>query len=220
MTISDKVNRFFLYFDSAEAFDIDFERNRQDTGYFFKTTRSISVGEMVSIIVSVKDSKNQIFLEGQITHRRVRSGGPKLPSGVFVVLTTRARANLDGIVKYLKSGNAKEARAHTRFPIALRATYGTSEGSFTSETSNISREGAFLRCKGPLFTIGTKFPLVIYEQGENVKGLALDAQVAWIDYFKDTKGMGVTFIKGQAQLKTIRRILGKYEKEMKKIVSR
>ncbi|MBW1808494.1 MAG: PilZ domain-containing protein [Deltaproteobacteria bacterium] len=218
MAISDKEHRFFLYFDSAKAFDRAFERKGQDTGYFFKTTRLLSVGKIVSIVVSVKDSKNQIFLEGRITIRRVRSGGPRLPQGVFVALTTRERARLDGIVSYLKSGRTREERVDTRFPITLRATYHTSEGSFTSETRNLSKGGAYLRCFGPLFTIGTRFPLDIHVQEVNVKNIALDAQVAWIDYFEDSKGMGVAFVKGQTQLKTIRRFLGKCKREMKQSI--
>ncbi|MBW1870716.1 MAG: PilZ domain-containing protein, partial [Deltaproteobacteria bacterium] len=98
----------------------------------------------------------------------------------------------------------------------LKATYDTSKGSFPSEIRNLSKGGAFLRCMGPLLTVGARFPLDLSLDDRGGKRVPLDVKVAWIDYFEDTQGMGVVFVKGQIQLKKVIRLIGNLEKNLKK----
>jgi hypothetical protein len=140
-----------------------------------------------------------------------------MPSGVFIALVDRDRARLDSIVRYLRSAQSRNSkRAHPRYPVLIPAKYRTSKGEFPSETRNLSRGGAFLRCKGPLLTVGAKFPVILYLDGEGGKGISLKAKVAWIDYFEDTQGMGVMFDPGQSQLKKVHRLLDRFEKNLRK----
>jgi hypothetical protein len=158
-----------------------------------------------------------VSLEGRVLWRRIRPGGPKMPAGVFIALVDRDRARLESIFRYLRSSrHQKEKRADPRYPVLLPARYQTSKGEFASETRNLSRGGAFLRCQGPLLTVGAKFPVVLFLEGEAGKGIPLSAKVAWIDYFEDTQGMGVVFDPGQSQLKKVHRLLDRFEKNLRK----
>ena len=210
-------HRFFLTFDSVEDFDRAFERKGPDTGLFHRTVRAFAVGDRLSIIVTIKGAQGMVSLEGRVLWRRIRSGVPKMPAGVFIALVDRDRARLDSIFRYLRSStHLKEKRTDPRYPVLLPAKYQTSKGEFQSETRNLSRGGAFLHCKGLLLTVGAKFPVILFLDGEGGKGISLNAKVAWIDYFEDTQGMGVVFDPGQSRLKKIHRLLDKLEKNLRK----
>lgn len=217
MLAGDVDHRFLLTFDSVEEFDRAFERKGPDTGLFHRTLRAFSVGDRVSILVTIKGAQGMVSLEGRVLWRRIRSGGPKMPAGIFIALVDRDRARMDSIVRYLRaSKHQKDKRGDPRYPVLLPAKYQTSKGEFQSETRNLSRGGAFLRCSGPLLTVGAKFPIVLFLDGEAGKGTSLSAKVAWIDYFEDTQGMGVVFVPGQSQLKKIYRLLDRFEKNLRK----
>ena len=210
-------HRFFLTFDSVDEFDRAFERKSPDTGLFHHTLRAFSVGDRVSILVTIRGAQGLVSLEGRVLWRRIRSGGPKMPAGVFIALVDRDRARLDSVVRYLRASKQnKEKRGDPRYPVLLPAKYQTNKGEFQSETRNLSRGGAFLRCSGPLLTVGAKFPIVLFLDGEAGKGISLKAKVAWIDYFEDTQGMGVVFDPGQSQLKKVYRLLDRFEKNLRK----
>ena len=68
----------------------------------------------------------------------------------------------------------------------------------------------------PLMSVGARFPLVLFPNGKRARGLALDAQVAWIDLFEETKGMGVVFIRGQSMLKKVAQLVDAFEADIKK----
>lgn len=217
MTMSHPSKQFFLSFDTVRDFDRACERRGTETGFFFGVDRNLAVGEKVSILVSVKGIRTPVALEGRVLWRRIRDGGPDMPPGLFVGLVDRDRARLDSIVRFLQSsGKHKERRDHFRFPVHLEARYQTAKGSFPSETRNISRKGAFLRCMGPLLTVGASFPVTLFLDDDDTKGTQLSARVAWIDYFEDTQGMGVEFDGGQSQLRKINRLCDRLERELKK----
>jgi Tfp pilus assembly protein PilZ len=213
----DIEHRFLLTFDTVDGFEQALTHDGPDTGIFHKTLRAFAVGDRLSILVTIKGAEGIVSLEGRVLWRRIRSGGPQMPAGVFIALVDRDRARLDSIVRYLKSNKPnKQTRAHPRYPVLLPAKYQTSKGEFPSETRNLSRGGAFLRCNGPLLTVGAKFPVILFLDGEAGKGTSLNAKVAWIDYFEDTQGMGVMFDPGQSQLKKVHRLLDKFEKSLRK----
>lgn len=217
MLSGDVEHRFWLTFDSVDEFERVLERKGPDTGIFHRTLRAFAVGDRLLILVTIKGIEGIVNLEGRVLWRRIRSGGPKMPAGVFIALVDRDRARLDSIVRYLRSPKPhKQERAHPRYPVLLPAKYQTSKGEFPSETRNLSRGGAFLRCKGPLLTVGAEFPVILFLDGEAGKGTSLNAKVAWIDYFEDTQGMGVVFDPGQSQLKKVHRLLDKFEKNLRK----
>jgi Tfp pilus assembly protein PilZ len=208
--------QFFLTFESAEDFDRSLERRGEDTGFFFPSTRPLKVGTRVTISVSIKGIKKPVFVTGRVVWRRHRSGGKNLPVGLFVALMDRERARLDALVEYLADApQAKDKRKHFRYPIILPARYRTAKGEYDSETRDLSRGGAFLRCMGPLLTVGSPVSIMLFLDGKEGKGLPVEAQVAWIDYFDETKGMGVQFQRGAA-VRKIGRFLDQYEKDLKK----
>ncbi|HUU02606.1 MAG TPA: PilZ domain-containing protein [Myxococcota bacterium] len=215
MASHEKNRKLFLPFATVAEFDKALDRSGADTGFFLEGFRSLSIGEQVTIVISVKGSPGQVFLEGRVIWRRARSGGRKMPSGVFIGLIERDRARIDGIFKFLKSPGTRERRMHQRFHVDLDASYRTSKGAFPSSVSNLSRGGAFLRCMGPLLTVGARFPLELRPRREKTDKIPLNVRVAWIDYFEDTQGMGVVFVKGQPQLKKVQRLVDGYEKIMK-----
>jgi hypothetical protein len=88
---------FSLTFDSVSDFDKAFARQGSDTGYFFRTTKTIAVGQRACIRVLIRSGGNPFFLEGVVAWRRVRPGGPDMPPGVYVNLVDRDRARLDEI---------------------------------------------------------------------------------------------------------------------------
>lgn len=216
MSRLDKEHQFHLIFDTAAEFDDTFKRRGAETGLFFKSGRALAVGDKVTIQISVKGIHGPVFLEGRVIWRRHRSGGSEMPAGFFIGLVDRDRARLDAIVKFFKSPKEKDRRQHLRFPVNIKATYNTSKGSFKSEIHNLSRGGAFLRCLGPLLTVGARFPLDLFLDEHGGKSVPLDVRVAWIDFFEDTQGMGVVFIKGQSQLKKVIRLIGNLERNLKK----
>ncbi|MBN2496569.1 MAG: PilZ domain-containing protein [Deltaproteobacteria bacterium] len=205
---------FMLVFDSADHFDRTFERKGAETGFFFPSRRDVSLGQEVMIRATIQGFEEPVYLRGVVAWRRVQSGGTKMPAGMYVTLSERDRARLDGIVKYLKMGSkSKERRRHSRLPMLVSARYQTAEGAFGAETRNLSEGGAFLRCrKGPLLTVGARFPVVLYLEGEDGKQTELDVRVAWIDLFDASKGMGVEFESGQPELRRITRALRRFQK--------
>jgi len=213
---SGRERKLFLPFDSVDDFVKELEDNVTDIGFFIKSKSSMGVGKRVSIIASIMGTKASVFLEGIVLWQRHRAGGPRFPAGIFVGLVDRDKARLDSIVKYLKTEGKIENRAHPRYPIAMPSAYYTSQGAFSSQLTNLSIGGAFIKCDGPLFTVGTRSPLQIYIKGERVKGLTVETQVAWLDYFDETKGMGLAFVAKQPQLETIKFLVEKYERELKK----
>jgi Tfp pilus assembly protein PilZ len=217
MLTGDIKHRFWLTFDSVDEFERILERKQPDVGIFHRTLRAFAVGDRLSILVNIKGIDGIVSLEGRVLWRRIRSGGPKMPAGVFIALVDRDRARLDSIVRYLRSPSPpKQTRAHPRYPVLVPAKYQTSKGEYQSETRNLSRGGAFLRCQGPLLTVGAEFPMVLFLDGEGGKGTSLKARVAWIDYFEDTQGMGVMFDPGQSQLKKLHRLLDRFEKTLRR----
>ncbi len=215
MVTRDKARKIFLPFESVAELDKALERSGAETGFFLEGIKSISIGELLTIVVSVKGAPAQVFLEGRVTWRRARSGGPNLPSGVFIGLLERDRARLGGIFKFLKSPGTRERRTYQRYPVNFDASYKTSKGAFPSSVRNLSRGGAFMHCMGPLLTVGASFPLELRPRREKTEKIPLNVRVAWIDYFEDTQGMGVVFIKGQPQLKKVQRLVDNFEKKMK-----
>lgn len=217
MLTGDIQHRFWLTFDTVGEFERAFERRGPDTGIFHRTLRAFAVGDRLSILVTIKGVEGMVSLEGRVLWRRIRSGGPKMPAGVFIALVDRDRARLDSVFRFLKSSrHQKEKRADPRYPVLLPARYLTSKGEYPSETRNLSRGGAFLRCQGPLLTVGARFPVILFLDGEAGKGTSINVKVAWIDYFEDTQGMGVVFDPDQSQLKKVHRLLDRFEKNIRK----
>lgn len=212
MASKDKTKRLLLSFDSLALFDKALKRSGTDTGFFLEGFKSLSIGERVTIVVSVKGAPAHIFLEGRITWRRAKPGGSDMPAGVFVGLIERDRARLDGIFKFLRSPGTHERRVYQRYPVDLEASYKTSKGDFPSSVRNLSRGGAFMKCLGPLLTVGARFPIELRLRREKTNKIPLNVRVAWIDYFEETQGMGVVFIKGQSQLKKVQRLVDSFEK--------
>ena len=131
-----------------------------------------------------------------------------MPKGIFVQLFDRERARLRGIIDFLRanlSGSSKERREYQRYPLFADAEYATAQGIFSSEIRNISLGGVYLRCMGPLLSMGARFPVTIYLGGSTSKGIVLQARVAWVDMFDEDKGMGVLFDEGQSELRAINR---------------
>jgi Tfp pilus assembly protein PilZ len=206
-----------LAFNALADFEAAIERQGANTGFFLQPREDVAVGQRVALRVAIRGLSSPVFLDGLVAWRRVRAGGGELPAGVFVVLSDRDRARLDGLLGYLRQGEAaRERRTHPRFPILLEATYLTSKGAHSSETGNLSAGGAFLRCSGPLLTIGATFPVRLFLDGPGSKPTELVAHVAWIDPFEQTKGMGVAFMPAQPALRRIHQVLRRFEGDLKR----
>ena len=95
--------------------------------------------------------------------------------------------------------------------------YRTAKGKFRSEIRDISKGGAFLRCTGPLLSVGATFPVTLYLEGDSDRGVEVDAQVAWLDMFDDPKGMGVVFKRGRSALKNVARTIKRIEQDLKRL---
>ena len=212
-----KRRSFVLSFDSIREFDKAFEREDGQTGVFFPSVQA-SVGQQASIRADVKGLPSPIYLEGVVAWRRLRPGGRSLPPGVFVNLTDRDRSRLNGIIDYFASHTkGKERRRANRFPLFAAASYSTAQGEFPSEVRNISEGGVFLRCMGPLLAIGTAFPVTIFLEGDNARGVSLTGRVAWLDMFENSKGMGVVFDQGQSGHRQVSKAIKRIKKDLKRL---
>lgn len=217
MPTSDRFH-FTLSFDSAREFDAAFERKGEDTGMFFASGREHEVGSRVIIRVTVKAAPAPIYLEGMVAWRRARSGGAGLRKGVYVALADRERARLDGIVKFLHSAaKGKDRRCDQRYPLFASASYTTASGEFSSETRNICTGGVYLRCQGPLLSVGARFPVTLHLEGDHSRGTTLSGRVAWLDLFDDSKGMGVIFDSDQSGIKQVQRAIKRIERDLKRL---
>lgn len=209
---------FALSFNSAKEFDTAFERKGEDTGMFFASGREHGVGSRVIIRVTVKAAPAPIYLEGMVAWRRARSGGAGLRKGVFVALVDRERARLDGIVKFLRSAaKGKDRRSEQRYPLFAKATYATATGDFSSETRNISSGGVYLRCQGPLLSVGARFPVTLHLEGDHGRGTTISGRVAWLDLFDESKGMGVIFDPGESGIKHVQRAIKRIARDLKRL---
>lgn len=204
----DREHEFTVVLSSVDEFEKTFTNKGADTGVFFSVSRAVKVGDRAMLRVSINGHSEPLFLEGRIRWRRVKAGGPKLPAGIFVGLVERERSHLEGLARFLASGRSRaERRRNPRYPVEIPASYGTSKGFFPAEVMNVSRAGAFLRCLGPLLSVGVRFPVKLGVGEKKDPFIQLNAQVAWIDLFEDTKGMGIGFIRGQAGIKEIERVV-------------
>ncbi|MBW1810581.1 MAG: PilZ domain-containing protein [Deltaproteobacteria bacterium] len=208
--------KIHLPFNSVDDFVKELEENEAEKGFFVKSISTLVVGQQVSIVASIKGTKNPVFLEGMVLEQPLRLAGQMSPSDVFIGLVEHDRTRLDSIFKYLKTESKIEHRAHPRYPISMPSAYYASMGAFSSQVKNLSVGGAFIKCDGPLFSIGTHSSLQIFVEGDRVKGLTLKTKVAWIDNSEDAKGMGLAFIAKQPQLETIKFLVEKYERELRK----
>jgi len=208
---------FFLKFATMAEFRQAIEHKEQTPGVFLRYTRPISVGTRVSIMVEVKERNRSFFFDGEVLWRRLRSGGPRLPPGVFVRMTKQDMTRLDASIRYLTDSGAEERRRQPRYPIKLSGLYATSKGEFQCQTLDLSRGGAFVRCMGPLLIIGDVFPLVLYPEEEGGKGVVISVRVAWIEFVEERRGMGVAFVDSKSHLKKIFRVLDNYEINQKRL---
>ncbi len=208
-----------LSFGAVDDFEAAIERKGPETGFFFQSVRAAQVGQRMTLKVAIHGIPTPVFLEGHVAWRRVRAASPELPAGMFVVLCDRDRARIDGLLRYLRSGGARERRRQPRFPILLEASYMTTKGAFRSETRNLSMGGAFLRCSGPLLTVGAAFPVRLFLDGAEGKPLEIVAHVAWIDPFEDTKGMGIRFAEDQPAMKRVATLVKRFEADLRRFRS-
>lgn len=210
---------FSLNFNSVKEFDDAFERKGEKTGHFFAISSSVKVGSKVFIRVHIKGLDSPVFLEGIVAWRRIQNAGPSMRRGIFVQLMDRERARLEGIIKFLgkNSSDYRERRHYQRYPFFADAEYSTAQGTFGSEIRNISKGGVYLRCMGPLLSVGAKFPVTLYLEGKPSKGIVLNSRVAWIDLFDEDKGMGVLFDKDQSELKAIGKSIKRIQKQLVKL---
>ncbi len=205
-----------LNFQSVKELDQAFERKGENTGHFFPITSGIKVGSRVLIRIHLKGLDFPVYLEGVVAWRRVQNAGPTMRRGSFVQLPDRERARLDGIVKFLdkSSSGSRERRRFQRFPLFADAEYSTAQGVFGSEIRNISKGGVYLRCLGPLLSIGAKFPVTMYLEGNSSKGVVVNSKVAWIDMFDEDQGMGLLFDQDQPELKAVEKSIKRIKKQL------
>lgn len=196
----DDIRKFFLFFDTVHEFGQGFERSDGQMGVFFQSTRAL-LGQAALIRVAVRSMPLPIFLEGVVALRRLKSAGPDLPPGVVINLTDRDRSRVDGIVGYHASkAENKDRRETPRIPVFASAKYKTAKGEFQAQVRSLSEGGAFLRCQGPLISIGAPLDCTLFLGGEDVPGVSMTGRVAWIDMFDSSKGLGVMFDPGQRGL--------------------
>jgi hypothetical protein len=211
------IQDFILSFNSIHEFAMTFDLQRDDTGAFISMNgSSAAVGQDARIKVVIDGFLLPFYLTGFVAWRRLRSG-PQLPSGVYIKLNERERSRLGGIINHFKtSKQLAERRKSPRFPLIAGGVYETAKGNFVSETRDISKGGVFIECDGPLISVGARFPVVLYLDGQTAKGIQLHAQVAWIELFDESKGMGLIFERGQSGIKQVYRALKRIDKQMKK----
>ena len=115
------------------------------------------------------------------------------------------------------AAKGKDRRSEQRYPLFASATYATSTGEFSSETRNISSGGVYLRCQGPLLSVGARFPVTLHLEGEHSRGVKLNGRVAWLDLFEESKGMGVIFDQGQSGIKQVQRAIKRISRDLKRL---
>lgn len=195
---------FVRSFDSIELFAAGFERDEGGIGCFFPTDLNSQVGIGAEIQVEVHGIKKPFVLRGQVVWKRCRSANTDLPQGVYVRLTESESARFEGLIQYFRPNTVNEERRRfPRLPTALTAMYETSRGKHEAEVHNLSSQGAFLRCRGPLLPVGAPLPITLFIDGRE-KGLTLNAQVAWVE-LEAGKGMGIAFDEGQSGLRQVAR---------------
>jgi hypothetical protein len=211
-----KRRSFFLSFETVREFDQAFEREDGQTGIFFPSVQA-SVGQQACIRAVIEGLPAPIYLEGVVAWRRLRPGGRSLPPGVFVNLTDRDR-RLNGIIDYFATQTVgKERRRNNRFPMFASAPYTTAQGEYPSEVRNISEGGVFMRCMGPLLSVGASFPVTLFLEGDNSRGVSLTGRVAWLDMFQNSKGMGIVFEQGQSGQRQVSKAIKRIKKDLKRL---
>ncbi|MBW2701354.1 MAG: PilZ domain-containing protein [Deltaproteobacteria bacterium] len=216
MDLGEKSEVFSVIFPSVEAFRNAFLGKGEDRGVFIRTQRAVTVGHKVQLRLGIEGRPQRIPFLGTVTRRRAKSGGVNLPAGLFVTLSEMDADRLDGIARFFDlSEQIRERREHERLPLLVSARYSTAKGEFDSFTRDLSRGGAFLRCKGPLMEVGARFPLRLYLLGAEGPELKLEAEVAWVDVLQAGKGMGVAFVSRSTALRKLSRTLKRLEKNFK-----
>ena len=209
-------NTFRMQFESADALQKAFTSSGEDVGMFFDTGRDLPLGERVVIRASVRNLPAPVYLEGLVAWRRLRPRGTSLPRGLFVALTGKERLRLADAVTYLnKNAPSSEVRAHPRFPIFTQAHYRTDRGVHPAVTRDLSKAGAFLRCKGPLLPVGAITEVTLnldWHQRENIELLA---EVVRFEPVPESLGLAVRFKPGQPGLKKLARFLDGIQGDLK-----
>jgi Tfp pilus assembly protein PilZ len=207
--------RLDFRFHTIEDLERALKGHEKQIGFFLDPSWDFQVGERVTICATVSGAATPVFFEGTVVWRRSK-GTEKMKPGIFIELLPRDQARLDGVFAFLREARNREKRRWRRIPVRFSAVYKTSKGDFNSEVTNISEGGVFLRCQGPLLTVGAQFPLVLYPPSEK-EGVPLKGRVAWIDFFEETQGMGVAFLDGQAQLRRVKKIVSECEKQLRPV---
>jgi hypothetical protein len=138
-----------------------------------------------------------VWLEGRVAWRRVTSGAPLVPAGIFVGLTPQALGLVDDVVTYLATmDRASDRRREKRLFLTLEASYRTEDGPFPAELRNLSGRGACLRCSDLPPDAGSDLLVTLHADARRRRGTRLPALVAWNEATRGFCSMGIRFKDG------------------------
>lgn len=204
--------RIFLSFASIEEFEQVFQLEGRNLGLFHQSADPLPVGQRISILASIKGIDDPLFLKGRVMWRRARSGGPGLSLGAFIALEDEERGRFESMLDFLhKERRTAQRRSHVRYPIHLRVTCRTRQDEFHTETVNLSRTGAYLRCSGPVPAEGEQVDMTIFLDSQGAHTARLEAVVRWRERRPSFSGVGVMFLPAQPGEGAIQQMLDRIE---------
>jgi hypothetical protein len=211
--MTEKVKpEFLLVFESVEEFENAVLRTGGETGFFIRTGHPLAAGSHALLQVVLRGFKAPVYFEGRVVWRRVRSGGPKLPTGSFVGLSDHDRERLLSVSRHLRSeGKNQDLREYPRYPVFVSASCFTSHGKLVAKTRNLSRNGAYLVCAGLLPDRGAHFPVDFFFEGREGRETRLMVRAAWIKSGESSGLMGIQFKPGLLGRRRIERVIERFE---------
>ena len=206
---------FSIQLKSVADFERVLQSNGNGSGLFFHTGHDLTVGDKVVIKASVRNLPTPIYLDGWVAWRRLRPRGSKLPRGLFVALADGEQSRLEGFLGFMKQHpQLSIVRAYPRLPVFMPAHYLTNQGPYPALTRNLSMGGAFLKCSGPLLSVGAHTDVMLSLQGQKPENINLSSEVVRFDPLPGHQAIAVQFAPGQTSLAKLERAIKRIQIEL------
>lgn len=202
------LNMFSVRLKSLTDFERVLQSNGNGAGLFFHTGHELTVGQPVIIKASIVNNPTPIFLDGWVAWRRLRPRGSSLPRGLFVALSDGEQSRLEGFINFMKQNTQISiVRAYPRLPVFIPAHYLTNQGSHPALTRNLSMGGAFLKCFGPLLSVGARTDVMLSLKGQKPEHINLKSEVVRFVPLPGNQAIAVRFTPGQSGLSRLERAI-------------
>lgn len=204
-----------IAFDSAEAFQREFDSNLSNGGAFVRTERALDLRAQVDVELCLNWCKKSIKLEAEVVHLVPREmAGVGATPGVAVqfllpVQTLRERLGALVVTSKRSADTRKDAgmRKAQRKPVRVAAQIETGGAVLSGQTRNLSLTGVLVGVGGQGVPIGQTVSLMLEHPQTRERKAIAGRVVRHVQSEGDVSALAVEFTPGDADREGIERFV-------------